>query len=490
MSDTAPLVASLPSLKEQKEAFVSGHDGTSPWELILVCLSAPIGIWLFQLLVSNQHVEKSTRKLILLEYLLVLFPMVLTQTNFLYPGGVVVMAIEFVVACWLWFGQGLGLPTSPKKKPRRRTDKEPSSTSTTNSHSNSLLDCVTCYRSSVLYLTFVAILAVDFQVFPRRFAKTEVFGYGLMDLGAGSFVVAAGLVSPRARNSSLKTRSGLTKRILPLLFMGTVRFVTNNIVEYQEHVSEYGNHWNFFFTIAAMSPLASIMSLPTRWSSFNWVIASMIMAIYQVALLHFGLQEYVQEAPRSCQEPYNHNFVCNLFAANREGILGCVGYTSLYMLSEHLARLCLWGNPNNTRGIRLVGCSTGLWILHYVMVDMLGITVSRRTTNATYCVWTLAHNVTILTFLWVAMESVTNSTVPPIFKAVNNNGLLVFVVANLLTGLANLSVNTLEADDTMALSIIFAYLCAVGGFALLADGILVPFLTRRGGQSRRREKIA
>ena len=40
----------------------------------------------------------------------------------------------------------------------------------------------------MLYLTFVAILAVDFPIFPRRFVKTEVRGYSVMDLARGGIV--------------------------------------------------------------------------------------------------------------------------------------------------------------------------------------------------------------------------------------------------------------------------------------------------------------
>ena len=61
----------------------------------------------------------------------------------------------------------------------------------------------------MLLVTAVCILGVDFPVFPRRFAKTETFGFGLMDIGVGSFIFASGLVSQEARKG-IQAKSVLT----------------------------------------------------------------------------------------------------------------------------------------------------------------------------------------------------------------------------------------------------------------------------------------
>ena len=111
------------------------------------------------------------------------------------------------------------------------------------------------FRAYVLVTTAIAILAVDFVIFPRRFAKAETYGSGLMDMGVGAFIISNAIVSPEARgiyssdNGFISAVFRSLKSSLPLLVLGVMRFLSVKSTDYQEHASEYGTHWNFFFTL-------------------------------------------------------------------------------------------------------------------------------------------------------------------------------------------------------------------------------------------------
>jgi phosphatidylinositol glycan class W len=439
-------VTTTMSLKEQKEAFVTGHEGTTPWEVLLVCFSAPIGLACYQQLAVKGSANNSA---IALEALLVWFPMVLCQTKFLYPWGVILLVLQASLTVILRFS-----------KAKHTTATLPSS------NNAAKLDFLTSYRSSILYLTFIAILAVDFRVFPRRFAKTEVQGYGLMDVGAASFCLSAGLVSRLARKGHQATinRKQLL-HTLPLIVIGLLRTWTNKELEYQEHVSEYGVHWNFFFTMGVLAIVPPLVPIGRG----TWMLPAVMLSLYQIALSFGQLQEYIETTPRTC----NHDdttWCVGFVAANREGILGSIGYLSIYFIGEYVGHDFLWRNAslwNVTIGL----CATFLGFAQF-------LPVSRRSTNAPFCLWAAAHNMVLL----ASFQSILlNGKIPVVFDTVNRHGLAMFLIANLLTGLVNLSIPTLQISDGPALLIVFGYVCLIGAAAMLLDLLIGK---KKGGKEK------
>ncbi|EJK69556.1 hypothetical protein THAOC_09172 [Thalassiosira oceanica] len=459
----------------EKEAFVSGHSGTTPLEILLICLVVPVGVRLYHRLRRRSPRRRAAD--VPLEYVAVVLPALLVQTSMVGPA--VLVAAMYSLPTMV----GANEDTSSCQvlmDPRRPA-------------------FLTVHRSSVYILTTIAILAVDFPIFPRRYCKTEESGYGLMDIGASSFVIIAGWTSAlnaRGADGAPQAVGSLafkaTKKCLPLFIIGLVRLATNKGLEYQEHVSEYGVHWNFFFTLSFVEGFMVLWKgfkkhAPTRGLPIDLVVGTLIMASYQRFLTFGGGQDFVENGARSCSgdtyEGHMPRWMCDAFAANREGILGCVGYLSLRMISEDMSRYCLInGTKKGTTGRGLLLASVVTWTLHFVLTRGLGIPSSRRSTNASFVSWSLAHNVTLLLLFYKEMRG---NDLPPIQDAVNQFGLAVFLASNILTGLVNLTVDTLHSSNFQAFCVLSLYLALVCGIALGLD-----VFGRGDRSSDRRIKIA
>ncbi|KAL6078083.1 Phosphatidylinositol-glycan biosynthesis class W protein, variant 2 [Balamuthia mandrillaris] len=269
-----------------------------------------------------------------------------------------------------------------------------------------------------------------------------------MDIGVGCFVLSAALTYREG-----KERNGLLRciyRALPLLILGFVRLAMVKGTDYQEHVSEYGVHWNFFFTLALISFLASMLSLPVSYSA---LFGFALLTGYQFCLSNMGLREYILEHPRT-----------NLFHQNKEGFCSSIGYLALYFIGAQLGNFVLRSEGRGRKEWRsvfqrLLLLSLLFWVLALVAEHFIEPS-SRRMVNATYVFYTLALNLqTLWPLLCLDLVLVSAPSSPTnLFTAINRNQLFFFLLCNLLVGVVNFGMKTIFASDTTALTVLTAYL--------------------------------
>jgi phosphatidylinositol glycan class W len=355
---------------------------------------------------------------------------------------------------------------------------------------------ITHYRGAMMVMTCVAILAVDFPVFPRRFAKVENWGTSLMDMGVGSFVFTAGVVSAR---SALREGSGRRppfsirfitslRHAIPLLILGIIRFISVKGLDYAEHVTEYGVHWNFFFTLGFLPPFAALLQTAFDLVPSYAVLSCVLAGIYEIALDQTSLGAFILVAPRT-----------DLLSKNREGIFSFIGYLAIFLAGQSLGSSALPRQkvlPKNASVTTLLRESTlgrlavtsAMWTaLFYFSTSYygLGLSVSRRLANLPYFLWVSSFNsyqITIVCAIEAALfpnlykastkeEEIQRSrdATSTVLHAFNRNGLAVFLVANLLTGLVNMTLPTLHMGVLQSMAVLVAYIATVAAVAIGLD---------------------
>ena len=251
------------------ESFTSNNNGSTPLETTAVVLPSIVGVNLVTVMRSFQRGYNGP-SVFAIEFLCMIMPCILSFTVF---SDYLVSFLSYLIISW-WFALYVKLLILKKKVWLSLS--EVFDFNTVKKVMNFKITCkrrpyITNFRAITNILTVLCILAVDFHIFPRRFAKTETFGYGVMDLGVGLFIVANALVAPEVRSSNQKSLS-LSKTIIhciPLMVIGFGRIVATKQVEYQEHVTEYGNHWNFFFTLTVTKIICSFI-LTTFYETYTW----------------------------------------------------------------------------------------------------------------------------------------------------------------------------------------------------------------------------
>ncbi|XP_075445597.1 glucosaminyl-phosphatidylinositol-acyltransferase PIGW [Ascaphus truei] len=481
------------SEKLLKEAFISNLNGTSCTE-ISMGLSLPPLCLLCRGLLYILHYQKcgesfySWKVYLLLDFFLFVLPLVVSCTvlsNFLHFVPLVIATMSVLLLCTIYRGRNhyTNIPLQHTCKSLLKAHLE-----------NETVPAVTTLRVFINVFTAVSILAVDFPVFPRRYAKTETYGTGVMDFGVGCFIFSNALVSPEAKMKQEILQSKfarVSKQLLsvwPLILLGFGRLISVKAIEYHEHVSEYGVHWNFFFTLAIVRVLTSLLLtiFPARKA---WIIAAILVSSYQAVLETTTLKRFVLHGSDGMDSRVG------FLNANREGIFSIIGYVAIYMAGVQVGLYVLkkrtFVKEWMTAICNLMLIVSLLFVTFYLLQEYVEL-ASRRMANITFCVWVIAFCLSFLSLILLcdlilvfAKYLVTGSKVPCtwnvckslgkskkkdtlkegkrrihlcLIDAVNRNQLLFFLQSNIMTGIVNKFVDTIHSNTLVSISVLLLYM--------------------------------
>jgi len=210
-----------------------------------------------------------------------------------------------------------------------------------------------------------------------------------------------------------------------------------------------------FFTLAFVSLFISLLSIPIEYNAIGGLA---LIFGYQFALSSLGWADYIEHHPRT-----------NLFNQNKEGLLSGIGYTSLFLFGARLGRELLKPRSNLQQWRQFTGV---LWVVNVLLWCVTIISdsyiepSSRRMANLSYVLSVITLNTyNIASALTVAC--ITRPTTNTIIEAVNYNGLAIFLLANISTGIVNKTIQTIYTSDGVAILILTFYMVFVSGVSVL-----------------------
>ena len=312
------------------------------------------------------------------------------------------------------------------------------------------------------------------------------------------------------------------RKTLPLIALGLIRLWSVKGLDYAEHVTEYGVHWNFFFTLAMLPPFMEIADTLTGLMPLSKTVTYDILYIiicltYEMVLASTKLKSYILISPRGP----------DWLSKNREGVFSFIGYLAIFLSGRGIGASLFSRNssrPKTTKSIPSSGThGSGLtgeskkplsiqaqlaikFVISsttcLVLTDVhgFGLQPSRRLANSPYVTWVSAFNIGQIGLFYLVerlafgQKKDTGATTlkrnngtsessvlsekdrtSRILYAFNRHGLLVYLIANLLTGVANLTIPTLDVSDSIAMMVLILYAAIVTGVALGLDFIEMRF---------------
>lgn len=217
---------------------------------------------------------------------------------------------------------------------------------------------------------------------------------------------------------------------------------------------------------------------------FDFLTLILVLLIIHEAILQYGLADYVMSS--------NVKRI-SFIASNREGIFSVPGFVVIYILSMFLGKSLRLKSNTTTNflwKLRYLALTAAVsWSLLICSNFVTGI--ARVTCNIGYVLWILALVVTmscvyiiffdlVLDTLWPQNSKITNSPIPDsrlplLVEAVNYNGLVFFILANLLTGAVNMfmSPDTKNDLETIFILTCYMFLCTTVTFILYRQQIRI-----------------
>lgn len=287
------------SYKLAKEAFVANNAGTSVSTINIVSLAGLTSYGLYSTVARSKNGQGVS---LLMDFAISVVPLFLGQTVFARTPIRFNLALA-MTALIVW-----AVYKPPKDQPKTGHVQGVSAKSGTDGPGKRFppRSFLSVYRAQMMLMTVIAILAVDFPIFPRSFGKCEDWGTSLMDIGVGSFVFSLGLANASSwlRNginrqdgtlasqgdSFARTMVTSLRKTLPVLALGVVRVLMVKGVEYPVSASQLNKLINLskLMTRCLWPALDFVTGTRNRvWSSLELFLHSCFDAVlWSCAILH------------------------------------------------------------------------------------------------------------------------------------------------------------------------------------------------------------